>query len=153
MPDQRNTADDTFMNNMNVVFEEEAEIYLWDLDAADFRNEGVIIARITEQKDANYTYWLTASNPEGLVLAHRITSDMNQKFSTKMHSITWNHLGDNGSQNSWLFRFATEQDFAQLKEVYTRVMWQSLHKVDWGKIKVWLASLIYIANLTDHFCG
>lgn len=140
MPEQRNTADDAFMNNMNVVFEEEAVLYLWDLDAADFRNDGVVIARITEQKDANFTYWLTASNPHGLVLAHRITSDMNQKFSTKMRSITWNHLGDNGSQSSWLFRFDTELDYARLKDAYTQVMWQSLHRVAWGKIKVCFAS-------------
>ncbi|KJA30217.1 hypothetical protein HYPSUDRAFT_61060 [Hypholoma sublateritium FD-334 SS-4] len=146
MPEQRSTADDTFMNNMNVVFEEEAELYLWDLDGADFRNDGVVIARITEQKDANFTYWLTASNPQGLVLAHRISSDMNQKFSTKMRSITWNHLGDNGSQDSWLFRFDTELDYARLKEAYTQVMWQSLHKAAWGKIKPEEQNYVMSAN-------
>lgn len=141
-PKQKNQ--DAFMSNMSILFQEEAELYLWDMDAGDFRNDGVVVARITEQTDANFTYWLTASNENGLILAHRICSDMNQRFSTKMLSLTWNHLGDNGSQSSWLFRFATEQDFAQLKQVFTQTLWQSLHETLWGKAKVCL--LIYFLN-------
>ncbi|KAF9485299.1 VID27 cytoplasmic protein [Pholiota conissans] len=145
-PKPKQKVVDPFMSRMRILFEEEAELYLWDLDAADFRNDGVVIARITEQTDANFTYWLTASNEDGLVLAHKICSDMNQKFSAKMLSLTWNHLGDNGAQSSWLFRFATPQDFAQLKEVYTQAMWQSLHQISWGKAKPEEQNYVMSAN-------
>ncbi|KAF8974505.1 VID27 cytoplasmic protein [Flammula alnicola] len=147
-PEQRSQAEaaDSFMSHMTVLFQEEAELYLWDLDAADFRNDGVVIARITEQTDAKYTYWLTASNDKGIILAHRICSDMNQKFSHKMLSLTWNHLGDNGSQSSWLFRFATPEDFGQLMQVFTQAMWQTLHQVPWGKAKPEEQSYVMSAN-------
>lgn len=121
---------------MNILFEDEAELYLWDFAAGDFRNDGVVTARVTEQEDAPYTYWLSASNEQGLVLAHKISSEMNQRFSHKMFAFTWNHISDAGAQSSWLFRFPTEEDYNRLLQIYTQALWQTNHQMPWSKIKV-----------------
>lgn len=135
-PAESNQVDDSWMSTMNLMLEEEAELYIWDPNLHDFRNEGIVIARFTQQKDCNFVFWLSAFNETGLVLAHRITSDMNQRFSPKMHSLTWNYLGDDGSQSSWLLRFANEEDYTNSVQIYTQCLWQTLHQVSWNKVKV-----------------
>lgn len=121
---------------MNILFEEEAELYIWDPEQESFRHNGIVKARITQRKDEDYVYWLMGSNDTGLLLAHRISSNMNQRLSSKMRSLTWNHLGDNGSQSSWLLRFETDEAFANALEVFTQCMWQTHHLVPWSKAKV-----------------
>jgi hypothetical protein len=135
-PPNRSEVNDSFLAHMTVLFEQEAELYFWDMEADGFRNDGIVMARITKQNNANYVYWLTASNDQGMILAHRITSDMNQRFSHKMRSLTWNHMGENDSQSSWLFRFAEEQDFASAVQIFTQCLWETLHQIPWGKAKV-----------------
>jgi len=135
-PPNRSQVNDSFMAHMTVLFEQEAELYFWDMEADGFRNDGIVMARITKQNNANYVYWLTASNDQGMILAHRITSDMNQRFSHRMRSLTWNYMGENNSQSSWLFRFAEEQDFASAVQVFTQCLWETLHQIPWGKAKV-----------------
>ncbi|PPQ94030.1 hypothetical protein CVT25_009878 [Psilocybe cyanescens] len=134
-PAESNQVDDSWMSTMNLMLEEEAELYIWDPNLHDFRNEGIVIARFTQQKDCNFVFWLSAFNETGLVLAHRITSDMNQRFSPKMHSLTWNYLGDDGSQSSWLLRFENEEDYTNSVQIYTQCLWQTLHQVSWNKVK------------------
>jgi len=61
---------------------------------------------------------------------------MNQRFSPKMLSLTWNHLGDDdNSQSSWLFRFHSEDNFGSALQTFTQCLWESLHQTPWGKIK------------------
>ena len=127
---------DSFLSSMSLLFEAEAELYFWDTDVQEFRNEGIIKARLFKQTNANYVYWLSASNDKGILLTHRIHSSMNQRFSPKMLSLTWNHFGDDNSQSSWLFRFHSEDDFGNALQTFTQCLWESLHQTPWGKIKV-----------------
>lgn len=145
-PPNRSQLNDTFMAQMTVLFEQEAELYFWDMEADGFRNDGIVIARIAKQNNANYVYWLTASNDQGMILAHRITSDMNQRFSHKMRSLTWNHMGENNSQSSWLFRFAEEQDFSSAVQIFTQCLWETLHQIPWGKAKAEEQNYVLSAN-------
>jgi len=134
-PPTSSQVDESFMAHMTVLFEQEAELYFWDVHEDGFRNDGIVTAKIAKQNNAHYVYWLTASN-DGIILAHRITSDMNQRFSHKMRSLTWNHMGENNTQSSWLFRFAEEQDFASVVQIFTQCQWETLHQIPWGKAKV-----------------
>ena len=129
-------VDHSFLSSMSLLFEAEAELYFWDTDVQEFRNEGIIKAQLFKQTDANYVYWLSASNDKGILLTHRIHSSMNQRFSHKMLSLTWNHFGDDNSQSSWLFRFHSEDDFGNALQTFTQCLWESLHQTPWGKIKV-----------------
>lgn len=128
------TAESSAMASLPVLVDQEAELYLWDAPNEDFINQGIVAARILQQN--RYEYWLTASSEQGTLLAHKITSDMNQRWSHKMLSLTWNHLGDDGSQNSWLFRFSDAAEFAAVLQTFTQCLWESLHEIQWGKAKV-----------------
>ena len=135
-PAQKSQVDNQLMSYMKVLLEEEVELYFWDVQNEDFRNDGIVTARITQQTNANFVYWLLASNDKGTILAHRVQSDMNQRFSHKMLSLTWNHLGEDFSQSSWLFRFHSQEDFAKAAQTFTQCLWETLHQLPWGKIKV-----------------
>ena len=140
-------VDNSFLSYMEPLFTAEAELYFWDMELQEFRNDGVVDAQIFKQINANYTYWLTASNDTGLLLTHNICSSMNQRFSPKMLSLTWNHLGDDNSQSSWLFRFHSEDNFGSALQTFTQCLWESLHQTPWGKIKV--SSMILFEGITD----
>jgi hypothetical protein len=134
-----------FLSQTTTLLEEEAELYFWDIQTEGFRNDGIVIARFVQQASSSttteFTYWLTASNDQGTILAHQIKSDMNQRFSGKMFSLTWNYMGeeggDGGSQpSSWLLRFPGAEEYKRIVEVFTKCLWETLHQVSWGKIKV-----------------
>jgi hypothetical protein len=133
---ERIEVNNSFLSAMSLLFEAEAELYFWDTEVQEFRNDGIINAQLFKQTNANYVYWLTASNDKGILLTHRIHSSMNQRFSPKMLSLTWNHLGDDNSQSSWLFRFHSEENFQNALKTFTQCLWESLHQTPWGKIKV-----------------
>lgn len=128
------------------LLEEEAELYFWDVQTEGFRNDGIVTARFVQQNaNSEFTYWLTASNDQGIILAHRIKSDMNQRFSGRMFSLTWNHMGEEGGvqQSSWLLRFSGVEEYKKVVEVFTRCLWETLHQVSWGKIKVCCFSWVW----------
>ncbi|KAG5638194.1 hypothetical protein H0H81_001291 [Sphagnurus paluster] len=127
---------------MEALLSYEAELYLWDAPNEDFINQGILIAAI--QKNAPFSYYLTASNDSGILLAHKISGDMNQRFSHKMLSLTWNYQADDGSQSSWLFRFS-EEHLGNFLQKFTECLWESLHQMPWAKLKVGLPFLL--ANL------
>ena len=133
---ERVEVNTSFLSAMSLLFEAEAELYFWHTEVQEFRNDGIINAQLFKQTNANYVYWLTASNDKGILLTHRIHSSMNQRFSPKMLSLTWNHLGDDNSQSSWLFRFHSEENFGNALQIFTQCLWESLHQTPWGKIKV-----------------
>ncbi|KAF9567336.1 VID27-domain-containing protein [Agrocybe pediades] len=125
-----------FFANKQILLEEEAELYLWDLDLNEFVNQGIVIARFSQEMNSNFVFYLTASNDKGTLLCHLISSDMNEKFSSKMNSLTWNHLGDDKmSQSSWLLRFRTNEEYEHAKNIFSQCLWQSLHQVPWNKAK------------------
>lgn len=135
-PTETRQVDNSYMANMNSLFEEEAELYEWVPDLNEYNNSGIVTARFTQQTDADFVFWLSASNQTGFVLSHRISSEMNQRFSPKMHSLTWNYIGNDGSQRSWLLRFRNEEDYRRVIDIYTQCLWQTLHQVPWSKVKV-----------------
>ncbi|KAF8897592.1 VID27 cytoplasmic protein [Infundibulicybe gibba] len=124
----------SIMSTMPVIAEQEAELYLWDFPNMDFINQGIVTAKI-QQQEGSYIFWLVASIDDTPLLAHKICSDMNQRWSHKMFSLTWNHVDDDGSQNSWLFKFPTRTEYDAMLQSFTQCLWESLHKTPWGKVK------------------
>jgi len=115
---------------------EEAELYLWNKDEGFFVKQTDVVARIIQNPGSGpFDFWLNAANEEGQILIHKITSDMNQRWSSKVLSLTWNHTSDTGLQSSWCFRFSTEEAFQNFLQFFTRTLWESLNQYSWEKAK------------------
>jgi hypothetical protein len=123
-------------SSLAVVMAQEAELYLWDMDKEEFDLQGDVTAQIAQPTGIPFEYWLVASNSEGQELAHKITSEMNQRWSTKTLSITWNNFSDHNNASSWLFRFKSPEAYVLFKNTFTEASWEGLHQTSWAKIKV-----------------
>ena len=123
-------------SSLSIVMAQEAELHLWDMEREEFELQGEVTAQIAQPTGVPFEYWLVASNSEGQELAHKITSEMNQRWSTKTLSITWNNFSDRNFASSWLFRFKSAEAYMLFKNAFTQVMWEGLHQTSWTKIKV-----------------
>ena len=132
-------------DSYTTIVDEEAELHLWDREKAYFikQSEGraTIVGPPTNSKANGYEYWILARSAGGdgespVVLWHKLDGDMNQRWSTKVWSLTWNHMSPNGSQTSWCFRFLTQESYANYQEQFTRALWETLHQVPWSSSKV-----------------
>ena len=119
---------------METLISSEAELYLWDPSNNSFHNQGILTASIVRRIGSGYEYYLTATRDTTPLLAHMISDDMNQRFSHKMFTLTWNNVSEEGAQNSWLFRFG-QDDFGPFLQKFTECMWESLHHSQWAKAK------------------
>lgn len=118
------------------LIQKEAILYLWDASQGQFENQGVLMASIVKRPDEPFSFYLTAHNDERLLLTHLISSNMNPKWTHRMLSITWNMLNaDNTGGTSWCFRFASEEDYTVMAEMFVRCLWETLHQTPWEKIK------------------
>ena len=113
-----------------------AEFYKWDKTNAEFDPIANVTASIVQQTSGNFDYWLLGTDKDGQLFAHKISAEMNQRWSNKMLSLTWNHMEDDGEQNSWLFRFGEPADYDVFLYTFTRSMWEGLHHISWDKAKV-----------------
>ncbi|KIM90864.1 hypothetical protein PILCRDRAFT_811354 [Piloderma croceum F 1598] len=122
-------------SSLFIVIAQEAELHLWDMEQEEFELQGEVTAQIAQPTGVPFEYWLVASNSEGQELAHKITSEMNPRWSTKTLSITWNNFSDRNFASSWLFRFKSAEAYMLFKNAFTQVMWEGLHQTSWTKIK------------------
>ena len=132
-------------DSYTIIADQEAELHLWDRERGYFikHHDGrAIIAGLpTNSKTNGYSYWVVARSTEKddkgqAILWHQVDTDMNQKWATKVSSLTWNHMGDSGIQTSWCFRFLTQESYAIFQEQFTRALWETLHQVPWSSSKV-----------------
>lgn len=132
------------------LIDEAAELHLWDREKEYFIKQtdgrASIVGLPTNSKTNGYEYWVIARSTEGddrgrVVLWHKVDPDMNQRWSTKVWSLTWNHMNNNGVQMSWCFRFLAQQSYANFQEQFTRALWETLHQVPWSTSKVGYPSI------------
>lgn len=122
---------------MPALATELAELHLWDKDQSLFLKEADVTARVANNPaGGKYDYWLVASTDEGQMLAHRISSEMNQRWSTRVLSLTWNNISENGVGNSWCLRFDTQEAFDEFQRAFTRAQWEAMNQWPWEKAKV-----------------
>ncbi|KDQ64569.1 hypothetical protein JAAARDRAFT_28213 [Jaapia argillacea MUCL 33604] len=131
-----------------VIAEAEAQLYLWDLQEEGFMKQADVVARIVHRPNAGFEYLLTASNEDGQLLMHKITSDMNQRWSHKMQSLTWNYLSEN-RQSSWCVRIEDAEAFEGFGNAFTRVLWETLHQYPWDKMKADEQAYVTSSNTED----
>ncbi|KAJ7180159.1 VID27 cytoplasmic protein-domain-containing protein [Mycena crocata] len=120
--------------NLPVVIEKEADLYFWDGEESQFVEHGTVTAKILE--GPNFESWLTASSDDGQLLAHKISTNMNQRWTGKMRSLTWNHFGDDQVMTSWVLRFTGEvEDYESFLQTFTQKLWETTYTTAWGKMK------------------
>ncbi|KAJ6536630.1 VID27 cytoplasmic protein [Mycena sp. CBHHK59/15] len=119
--------------DLPVLISQEADLYFWDNDRAEFVQHGTVTAKI--QQSASFESWLIASSDDGQLLAHRIATDMNQRWTSKMRSLTWNHLGEDQVMTSWVMRFSGPEEYEAFLQMFTQALWEALYQTAWGKIK------------------
>jgi len=122
--------------SLEVIIEEKAELFLWERSEGYFVLEAAVSARIVQRKGVGYSFFLTAMSQEGQVLAHRISSQMMQRWSPTTWSLTWNNVNENGNQSSWCMRFESQDAFEGFRAEFTKRAWESLNQTSWDKVKV-----------------
>ncbi|KAH7914180.1 VID27 cytoplasmic protein-domain-containing protein [Hygrophoropsis aurantiaca] len=122
--------------SLPTITAQEAHLFKWDFDAEGFVNEhdDLIVFKIVERTSGDYNFWLIATAEEGDLLAHKITSDMNQRWAQKTLSLTWNY-NNGGQQESWACSFQTNDGFLASKDVFMRCVWETLHRTPFNKVK------------------
>ena len=131
-PSSSSTSDPS----LEMIIEEKAELFLWERNEGYFVLEAAVSARIVQRKGSNYSFFLTSTSQEGQVLAHRISSQMMQRWSPTTWSLTWNNVNENGNQSSWCLRFQSQEAFEGFRAEFTKCAWESLNQASWDKVKV-----------------
>ncbi|KAI9508944.1 VID27 cytoplasmic protein-domain-containing protein [Russula earlei] len=144
-PSSSSTSDPS----LEVIIKEEAELFLWDRDEGYFVREAAVSARIVQRKGAIFSFFLTATSQEGQVLAHRVSSQMMQRWSPATWSLTWNNINESGSQTSWCLRFESQESFQDFQAEFTKRAWESLNQTSWDKVKADDRAYVINANVED----
>ncbi|KAI0254692.1 VID27 cytoplasmic protein [Lactifluus subvellereus] len=136
-------------SSLEVIIDEKAELFLWDRDEGFFVREAAVSAKIVQRKGANFSFFLTATSQEGQVLAHRITSQMMQRWSPATWSLTWNNVNEGGNQSSWCLRFESHESFEDFRAEFTKRAWEGLNLTSWDKVKGDERAYVLNANVED----
>ena len=122
----------------------EATLHPFNIDTWTYDNMGDAIVQILTPSDADgaFEYYLAAYVNGDNVLRHRIDSNMNQRWFKEASSLIWNYISDQGFQSTWSVALIYEEDYPEFRELFTRVLWETLHQESWSKAKVSL-SIMY----------
>ncbi|KAF6755605.1 VID27 cytoplasmic protein-domain-containing protein [Ephemerocybe angulata] len=99
-----------------------------------FDHSGIVTAQIV-RGGSGYDYYLSAATSDDHLLLHKIASELNQRCSKKIRTLTWNHTGDNGVGHSWLFRFENDEDYQAFISTFMSCLWETTNQTSWAKIK------------------
>ncbi|KAF8505772.1 VID27 cytoplasmic protein [Russula emetica] len=146
---QSPASSSTLDPSLEVIIEEKAELFLWERNEGYFVLEAAVSAKIVQRKGANYSFFLTATSQEGQVLAHRISSQMMQRWSPTTWSLTWNNVNENGNQSSWCLRFESQEAFEGFRAEFTKRTWESLNQTSWDKVKADDRAYVINADVED----
>lgn len=139
--------------SLEVIIDEKAELFLWDRSEGYFVREAAVSTKIVQRKGANFSFFLTASSQEGQVLAHRVSSQMMQRWSPATWSLTWNNVNESGHQSSWCLRFESQGSFEGFRAEFTKRAWESLNQASWDKVKVRTQCELTIWQTDVFFAG
>ncbi|RXW24724.1 hypothetical protein EST38_g1161 [Candolleomyces aberdarensis] len=113
----------------------EARFFRWNFEIEEFDNNGIVNAQILKKSDSSYQYYLVAATSAGPLLTHEISSEMNQRCSRKMKTLTWNYVSAGNHQSSWLFMFESQDDYQTFVQAFNTCLYESLHQTPWTKVK------------------
>ncbi|KAF9492798.1 VID27 cytoplasmic protein [Pleurotus eryngii] len=112
-----------------------AGLHQWNTDTENFEPWGDAVARIVQDPDDQYSFYLAATLNDSRFIGHKVTTDMNQKYSKKIFTVTWNNIDRDGSQASWVLQFQNLEDFEAFQKLLGQCMWESLNRLPYAKVK------------------
>jgi len=116
------------------VVSKTAELYLWDQEDGHFLKQADVLGSINS-RSSGYDHWITASTDSQQLLSHKIGSDLNARWSTKLTSVTWNHTTSLGHLSSWCMKFEGPEDFKEFQDAYSACLYEAINAVSWQKAK------------------
>ncbi len=123
------------------VISKTAELYLWDQDSGHFLKQADVLGSISP-RSLSYDFWMTATTDVGQqLLSHKITSELNARWSTKLSTVTWNHTSRLGHLSSWCLKFEGPKDCRGFWEAYSACLYEATNAASWQKVKVSLRHL------------
>ncbi|RDX55595.1 VID27 cytoplasmic protein [Lentinus brumalis] len=135
---------------MPCIFAEPAGLHLWDSDSGEYIKQADVIARVAQNPAGGpFDYWLLASTDDAQVLAHKISSDMNQRLAPRVLSFTWNNISESGQGNSWCLQFETLEAFNDFQRAFSRALWEGLNGISWEKAKYEDQAYVMSSNVED----
>ena len=102
----------------------------------DYYGDAMVQILTPSDGDGAFEYYLAAYVNGDNVLRHRIDSSMNQRWIGQLKGLTWNYKSDQGFQSTWSIALFHEDEFKEFKELFTRVLWETLNQEPWSKAKV-----------------
>lgn len=123
-------------SSLPTVISQEGHIFSWNLEVEGFvaEREEVVVAKIVERTPSNFNYWLMVTDEDGDFVSHKISSDMNPRWSQKTSSLTWNYA-NGGRYDSWALQLASAEAYDAFKTAFAQCLWETLHGVDFRKAK------------------
>lgn len=88
-----------------------------------------------EDPEFKFHIMLLDRNNGSLRALHQIDSNMNQRYSQRMNSFTWNYSNDAGGISSYCVRFEGEEPLSLFVQEFMRVGWETLHQASFKKAK------------------
>lgn len=111
------------------IITKKAELYLWDQEDGHFLKQDDINASITRPIESKFDFFITATTLDGQqLLSHRLTSDLNSRWSNKLTSFTWNHVSTKGILSSWCFKFENFEDYKEFQEAHGGCLYETLNQ-------------------------
>ncbi|KLO08280.1 VID27-domain-containing protein [Schizopora paradoxa] len=112
-----------------------AELYLWEDEEGHFLKQADVIGSINS-RTAPYDYWITATSEEGQqFLSHKITSELNARWSAKLSSVTWNYTSSQGHLSSWCLKFDGPEQYKEFQDMYSLCLYEHGNTASWEKAK------------------
>jgi hypothetical protein len=131
---------------------EPATLYVWDLNLETYVDDNAVTAQVVHRpEDPEFLFCIALINSSdgSLRLLNAISSDMNQRFSQKMNSFTWNYPDEQGGINSFCIRFEDDQALMRFVNAFARAGWETLHQSSFGKVKEDEAAYVMSSNTED----
>ncbi len=119
------TAKSLSQSKMLVVISKFAQLYLWDQDDRHFSKQADVLSSVHSSFSGHYC-WITATTDLGQqLLSHKISSELNVRWSTKLSSATWDYTSRAGYLSSWCLKFEGPQSYKEFREAYLACLHQT----------------------------
>lgn len=125
-----------------------AELYLWEQDDGHFLKQADIVGSIGPRSSC---YYITATTDKGQqLISHKISSELNARWSAKLSSATWNHTTRLGYSSSWCMKFRSIEDFKEFRKAYSACLNEAIDAAN-ARVSLKLLNLKWVE--TSHFSG
>jgi hypothetical protein len=113
-------------------------LYVWNINMETYVDDNSVTAQIVHRpEDPEFTFHIALINVSdgSLRLLNTISSDMNQRFSQKMNSFTWNYPDGQGGISSFCIRFEDDEALMRFVNAFAQAGWETLHQASFAKVK------------------